>query len=221
MSKSKEEAWEDAFDTLDKRVFSVDAIGGYGFEKTLQEFASNDSQILDYGCGKGQLVEKLREDGFTNVVGTDPSQNLISQAGLSDDILKVMTNNKIPYPDNYFDFSYCSGVLHHIHWDHLPTVLAELSRVLKPEGVFVFVEPRNSIWRKLGHLVVLSPLSRLYKNAFALAECLRAEWPTYKPWLLKEKKEFIPMCKTAGFKYLKTKNKMFTTTGVIRNGKKA
>jgi SAM-dependent methyltransferase len=211
--------WEKAFDTLDKRVFSVEAIGGYDFGPLLKKYARKESFILDYGCGKGHGVIKLRDEGYKNSFGTDPSEFLLKGiAPPASDFIKLMSNGVIPFKSETFDFVYTSGVLHHISWGLLPEVLAELKRVLKPGGVFVYIEPRNSLARKLGHTAVLSPLSKLSKNATALAECLRAEWPTYYPWLVKEEAEFAPLCQKLGFSKTETHRKLFTKIGVLRRG---
>lgn len=213
---SNQAEWEAAFNTLDKRVFSVDAIGGYDFSDILKAHTTNESAILDFGCGKGGLVKKLRDEGYVNAVGTDPSEGLIKQSGLPSNVLLVMKDGRIPYADVSFDFVYCSGVLHHIEWGLYSNVLDEIKRVLKPGGVFLFSEPRNSIWRKLGHVAVMSPLEKINKQVGALAACLRAEWPTYYPWLLKENAEFVPLCERAGFSLIQRKTKMFTVIGVLK-----
>jgi len=211
--------WEQAFNTLDKRVFSVDAIGGYDFQSHLENHTKKSSTILDFGCGKGDLVKKFREDGYTSIYGTDPSGGLLAQSSLGSEILKRMDNGMIPFPDNTFDFVYCSGVLHHIEWGLYPGVLTELKRVLKPGGIFLWSEPRNSLWRKLGHMAVLSPFRKFNRNVDALAACLRAEWPTYYPWLVREEKEFVPLCQQLGFIFQGSETKMFTVIGLVKNEK--
>lgn len=39
------------------------------FKKTKVQF---DSSILDVGCGHGKLLNRMRRDGFQNLVGVDP-----------------------------------------------------------------------------------------------------------------------------------------------------
>jgi ubiquinone/menaquinone biosynthesis C-methylase UbiE len=212
-------SWEQAFNTLDKRAFSVEAIGGYDFSEFVATYCSNASVILDYGCGRGEMVQQLRERGYFNTFGTEPSEFLLKQAVRGGQFLRLMHGPQIPFDDAYFDAVYCSGVLHHIDWDHLTTVLGEIRRVLKPSGKFIYVEPRSSIARSVGHVLILSPLARLSKNAFAMAECLKAEWPTYHIWLKRQENEFPGICRENGFSVVAVRKRMFTVVGVLENGK--
>lgn len=212
-------SWEQAFNTLDKRAFSVEAIGGYDFSEFVASYASKGSVILDYGCGRGEMVQQLRRQGYSNTFGTEPSAFLLDLATEGRDFLRLMHGPRIPFEDAYFDLVYCSGVLHHIDWDHLTTVLEEIRRVLKPSGKFIYVEPRSSIARSVGHALVLSPLARLSRNASAMADCLKAEWPTYDVWLKRHDNEFSNMCRDKGFSVLAVRKRMFTVIGVLENGK--
>jgi len=40
-----------------------------------KELACNDSKILDIGCGAGELLLRMHNDGFTNISGVDPFIN--------------------------------------------------------------------------------------------------------------------------------------------------
>lgn len=211
-----EQQWEQAFNTLDKRVFSADSIGGYDFSTILKKYANKASAILDYGCGKGQMVQRLHDTGFKNTFGTDPSELLLEHALGPKEKLKVLKNDTIPFADGSFDFVYCSGVLHHISWSQIPSVLKEIRRALKPGGHFLYAEPRKTLLRSLGHLVVMSPFSRISKNAAALSDCLYAEWPTYQPWLERQAAEFLPLCKDQGFEIAEIDEKLVTVIGVLK-----
>jgi ubiquinone/menaquinone biosynthesis C-methylase UbiE len=214
-----ESDWEKAFDTLDKRVFSAEVIGGYEFDSFLEKYTTRDAQILDFGCGKGQLVRHFLKMGYSNIRGTDPSSFLIDEAADLGDRIRLLKDDRIPFDDRTFDFVYCSGVLHHIAWSQLSGVLSEVSRVLKPGGVFLVAEPRKTWLRSLGHLGVLSPLKHLSGDAKALADCLVAEWPTYKPWLDKEGKEFLPLCESQGFEVLEVERRPVTVVAVLQSRK--
>ncbi len=47
------------------------------------QYVNKTSQILDYGCGYGRLVKRLKESGYQNVIGYDSSEKMIErgQAG--------------------------------------------------------------------------------------------------------------------------------------------
>ena len=46
------------------------------------------------------------------------------------------TGEKLPYPDGSFDCAFCCDVLEHVQ--DLPKVISEISKVLKPGGVFFY-----------------------------------------------------------------------------------
>jgi SAM-dependent methyltransferase len=68
----------------------------------------------------------------------------------------VMDAHRLDFPDNYFDVAFGSGILHHLY---LPRALAELRRVLKPDGLALFGEPldNNPVGRVVRHLTPWAP----------------------------------------------------------------
>jgi 2-polyprenyl-6-hydroxyphenyl methylase / 3-demethylubiquinone-9 3-methyltransferase len=96
---------------------------------------------LDVGCGGGFLAEEFAQLGL-HVVGVDPSQVSIETArrhatgaGLDIDY-RVGTGEHLPVSDGEFDLAYSCDVLEHV--SDLQRVISELSRSLKPQGVFLF-----------------------------------------------------------------------------------
>lgn len=53
----------------------------------------------------------------------------------------IMDAHKLSFPDDHFDCIYGSGILHHLDFK---TALAEIKRVLRPGGFFLFHEPLRS-----------------------------------------------------------------------------
>lgn len=47
----------------------------------------------------------------------------------------------LPYPDESFERVYCGHVLEHLELDYVPVALAEIQRVLIPDGVLMVVGP--------------------------------------------------------------------------------
>lgn len=100
-------------------------------------------KILDMGCGAGESSVFFALKG-AEVTACDISseflkvaQRLAAKNGVS--IQTVQSDSAhMPYPDASFDYVFGNGVLHHV--ELLPTV-AEISRLLKPGGKAVFVEP--------------------------------------------------------------------------------
>ncbi len=97
--------------------------------------------LLDLGCGGGYLSEEFAKMGI-DVTGMDPSPVLVKaaqehadQSSLSIRYI-VGYGENIPLPENSFDFVACCDVLEHV--DDLEKVIHEVSRVLKPGGLFFF-----------------------------------------------------------------------------------
>ena len=102
------------------------------------------ARVLDVGCGQGVGVQILLEQfGAGQVYGLDldPQQVRRAQrrfAGKFDGrvVLAVGSVDKLPFPDEYFDAVFDYGMLHHVvNWQ---TGVAEIQRVLKPVGAFLF-----------------------------------------------------------------------------------
>lgn len=97
---------------------------------------------LDLGCGDGLLTRViLQQVGKRDLVGVDPDPAEIAQAkdaGIYS-ALHEAGGNSVPEPDASFDWVLSNSVLEHI--DHLEPVLAEVGRLLRPNGEFVFTVP--------------------------------------------------------------------------------
>ena len=96
---------------------------------------------LEVGSGGGILTEEVRKMGFITT-GIDPSEQSVQTAsnhakvsGL-DIKYEIGSGEDLPYGDHSFDFVFCCDVLEHVQ--DLPKVIAEISRVLKPGGVFFY-----------------------------------------------------------------------------------
>lgn len=97
--------------------------------------------VLDVGCGGGFSCEFMAKRGAI-VSGVDQSQKCI-------EIAKAHANNhnlqidyqygfaeELPYQDKTFDVVICVDVLEHV--EDIKKVIAEIYRVLKPNGLFCF-----------------------------------------------------------------------------------
>lgn len=101
--------------------------------------------VLDAGCGTGTMAIAARSRVGANgaVYGIDASPEMIARArqkaerAASDVSLQPALLESIPFPDAMFDAVITSFVLHHFPSDLLPRCLAEIHRVLKPDGRLV------------------------------------------------------------------------------------
>lgn len=91
-------------------------------------------QILDLGCGDGQLTHRILATG-ANVVGLDSSPQMAAAARALGIDVTVGSAEAIPFESASFDAVFSNAALHWVH-DHDAT-LSGVKRVLKPGGRFV------------------------------------------------------------------------------------
>jgi 2-polyprenyl-6-hydroxyphenyl methylase/3-demethylubiquinone-9 3-methyltransferase len=122
---------------------------------------------LEVGCGGGILCEEIARMGF-DVTGIDPSEHSlqIATSHAKGSRLRINyeqgTGEALPYRDNSFDIVFCCDVLEHVR--NLPKVISEISRVLKPGGVFCYDTLNRTFMSKL----VAINISQVWKRwAFA------------------------------------------------------
>ncbi len=108
-----------------------------------------ESLFLDAGCGVGDHAARIGRRGL-RCIGVDISEMIlgearrrISSAGLDETVsFRAERLEELSFPDHYFDFVHCRGVLMHIpEWER---ALSELCRVLKPGGKLVVIETNLS-----------------------------------------------------------------------------
>jgi len=96
--------------------------------------------LLDLGSGSGRYTIALALlSEAKKVYGVDLGEESIKRgkeiakkAGVSNIEFKVADVLKLPFEDNFFDFIFCNGVLHHT--DDMEKGIKELFRVLKPKA---------------------------------------------------------------------------------------
>jgi ubiquinone/menaquinone biosynthesis C-methylase UbiE len=99
-------------------------------------------QGLDLGCGDGHLMEiLLRHTGQRKLVGLDVDQYETALAQERNIYRRVVTApaERLPFCENQFDFVFSNSVLEHI--PDIDGALAEVARVLRPGGRFLFTAP--------------------------------------------------------------------------------
>lgn len=111
-----------------------------------------DISVLDIGCGGGFSCEFMAKKG-AKVSGIDLSDVSIETAkahakdsGLIIDYRHGKAEN-LPYEADKFDVIFCVDVLEHL--EDVAIVLAEIKRVLKPQGTFLFDTVNKTIKSKI------------------------------------------------------------------------
>ena len=101
-------------------------------------------RILDIGCGTGRHLVYLASKGF-QMFGFDASQHAIELAeqwlneeGLSANMIQYRMEDRFPYEDMLFDAVVSIQVIHHNRIRDIQSTVAEIERVLRPQG-YIFV----------------------------------------------------------------------------------
>ncbi|MXP42999.1 class I SAM-dependent methyltransferase [Allopontixanthobacter sediminis] len=111
----------------------------------LRELAPAGARVLDFGSGDGALVAELRGGGF-DAVGSDVSvEGMTAKPGPD---VHMMIDSRLPFENASFDAICANQVFEHVA--DLTLALTEISRVLRPGGVFLNIFPSIGVIRE-GH----------------------------------------------------------------------
>jgi len=130
--------------------------------KIREKFKGGDLKLLDVGCGAGFLSNYMASNGL-QVTGVDMSESSLKTAQHFD---KTKTAryifadaHSLPFNESEFDVVCAMDFLEHVERPEL--VVAQVSRVLKPGGVFFFYT-FNRNW--ISRLVVIKGVEWFVKN---------------------------------------------------------
>lgn len=96
-----------------------------------------DARVLDLGCGRGGIVERLGDVGHWR--GVDPDEGSLREHRTPALPRSCAGATHLPFADGVFDLVVSSWVLEHLPDPAL--TLAEIARLLRPGGRFIFLTP--------------------------------------------------------------------------------
>lgn len=166
-------------DALRSKNLLLKAYHSNRYKVVLRELARNLELsdrllILDVGCDGGTFIRFLLRFLKAEVIGVDPSSPFIIYANVNTkcyfcSFIKGVGEN-LPFRSDTFDIVTCLEVLEH---SFLPKkFVKEIHRVLKPNGVAIFIVPNEdsiiyktlwSLWKYLG---IGGVWDRLHLNKF-------------------------------------------------------
>jgi ubiquinone/menaquinone biosynthesis C-methylase UbiE len=176
--------WEDAYNQFESKAEEISK-----FEKRLNFLGAHgwnrDSTVVDLFCGSGRNLTCLEEMGFSNIHGVDLSPRLLNRYSGSAK-LYVGDATDLHFPDEWADIVIVQGGLHHLPKlpDDLKKCFDQIHRVLKPNGLFVMVEPWMTPFLAFAHWCCqIKLLRKLYPKLDSLAIMIEEEKETYFNWL--------------------------------------
>lgn len=151
-SLGKKEQVAQMFDTISGNYDGLNRVISFGIDVKWRKkvlalvAAKNPENILDIATGTGDLAILMTKTNAKKIIGLDISAGMlevgkkkIADKNLQNTIEMVLGDSEnMPYPDNYFDAITVSFGIR--NFETLEKGLAEILRVLKPNGIFVILE---------------------------------------------------------------------------------
>ena len=109
------------------------------YQRWIAKRITATTRVLDLGCGRGGVVERLHTTG--QWIGCDPDWRSLKEHRLPNLPRSQADAERLPFADNTFDIVTSSWVL-----EHLPNpvrTFREVARVLRPGGRFLFLTPNR------------------------------------------------------------------------------
>jgi 2-polyprenyl-6-hydroxyphenyl methylase / 3-demethylubiquinone-9 3-methyltransferase len=120
--------------------------------------------VLDLGCAGGFMAEEMAARG-ARVTGIDPAAQAVEAARHHSNKMglkiryDVGVGEALPYADASFDAVVCVDVLEHVA--DLNRVLAEVARILRPGGLFMFDTINRNPIARLATITMAEDVLRL------------------------------------------------------------
>ncbi len=147
-----------SFEEVDLKKF-----GKSYFDIVTFEMLNSTMLVADFGCGSGRWT-KFIQSRAKKIIAIDPSEAIFYADKLLGDAENIelckASVSDLPFPDDYFDFGFSLGVLHHI--PDTAKAMQDCVRKVKPGGYFLVY-----LYYKLDNRGVL------YKSLFFLSNLIR------------------------------------------------
>src|SRR5689334_9475208 len=116
----------------------------YVFRRAVDLAGKPSPRVLDYGCGRGEVVNLGRSRGY-EFFGVDRD----APANERPQFFRPLDGARIQFEDRFFDVVISNQVFEHV--EKPQDALREIARVLRPGGVFLDLFPDRSAWFE-GHV---------------------------------------------------------------------
>lgn len=161
-------------------------LGGFyrGIAADIASVAPSHGRVLEVGCGPGRLARHLAHDHGLEVTGIDLDPAMVERAraaaGSSSPRPTFIAADvaALPFEDASFDVVVSTLSMH--HWEEPRAGLAEIGRVLRPDG-------RALVWDVRAGVVPLhreqpDPATHFHGSALQLVRATPWRWPWRLSW---------------------------------------
>jgi SAM-dependent methyltransferase len=100
--------------------------------RSIAPYLSQNSRVLDIGCGNGVVTQELRNIFGFDISGTDVARYLKADIPFT----QMKTATQLDFEDRHFDVGLINDVLHHIDHDNQVELIREATRVCKTVLIF-------------------------------------------------------------------------------------
>lgn len=156
--------------------------------KTLESIFSRyplteDTKVLDIGCGQGPALKIFQEKGIRNAIGITLNDEDVQACRVKGFDVRKMDQSFLEFPDGTFDFVWARHVIEHSLFPYF--TLSEYARVMHP-GSMLYLEvpaPETSCRHETNpnHYSVFSKNawnSLLQRSGFTVLEEVKFSFPT-------------------------------------------
>jgi len=117
---------------------------------------------VDVGCGDGELgavvFDAMRPRPTVIGIDPDPRDCTLARRGTTYATVHQTTGDALPFGDGELDFAFSNSTLEHI--PAITPVIAEVARVLRKGGTFLFTVPSEEFHACLGGQPIIALLAR-------------------------------------------------------------
>lgn len=134
----------DPNDKLGYKNYYIDLLSKTAIEQVVS--FNKVKNALDFGCGLGRISSWLADKGTKQVEAVDGIEKMANKAKkklakYNNINVSLYENERLPYGDNTFDLVTVGWVLQHvIDTSAVNSILSEINRVAKYNGIVVFIE---------------------------------------------------------------------------------
>lgn len=176
MTYNAKKEWTDAFLKQKEMSYPSEYVirifkGSYprlNFDKT----SFKNKKICDLGCGDGNNLVLLHQCGF-DIYGMEITEEIVNRVKYNlikkniNSEIKIGTNDKIPFDDNFFDFLLSWNSCYYMgNQRNFNVYVREFSRVLKKDGYLVLSIPKKTCFIYHGSEKIQDGYQRIKNDPF-------------------------------------------------------